>query len=311
MLNNSTIPKIIAVLGPTAVGKSKFAIELAQKIDAEIISADSIQIYRYFDIGTSKPSHAERRSVPHHLIDIRYPDQDFSAGSYREAATRIINELSRKNRRIIIVGGSFLYIRVLLSGLIENVPANADVRKEIEKVKSEKGTEYLYNELRQIDADYTDKINRNDFIRIQRALEVYYLTGTKISELHKTHGFSGNEYNALRLALYSDPERLNGIINNRVDTIMQKGLVEEVRYIRSLGYSKDAKPMGSIGYKEINQYLDSEIDFEEAVELIKRNTRRFAKRQMTWIRGEDDLRWYEIEREKEKLMQDCLDFYGL
>ncbi len=311
MLNNSTIPKIIAVLGPTAVGKSKFAIELAQKINADIISADSIQIYRYFDIGTSKPSHAERRSVPHHLIDIRYPDQDFSAGSYREAATRIINELSRKNRRIIIVGGSFLYIRVLLSGLIENVPANVDVRKEIEKVKSEKGTEYLYNELRQIDADYTDKINRNDFIRIQRALEVYYLTGTKISELHKTHGFSGNEYNAFRLALYSDPERLNGIINNRVDTIMQKGLVEEVRYIRSLGYSKDAKPMGSIGYKEINQYLDSELDVEEAVELIKRNTRRFAKRQMTWIRGEDDLRWYEIEREKEKLMQDCLDFYGL
>jgi len=311
LLNNSIIPKIIAILGPTAVGKSKFAIELAQKIDAEIISADSIQVYRYFDTGTSKPSCTERKSIPHHLVDIRYPDQDFNAGLYKEAATGVINELRKKNKRIIIVGGSFLYIKVLLSGLIENVPANADVRKAIEKVKSEKGTMYLYNELRRIDADYAYKINRNDFIRIQRALEVYYLTGTKISELHEIHGFSGNEYNAFKLVLYSNPERLNEIINKRVDTIMRKGLVEEVKYIRSLGYSKDAKPMGSIGYKEINQYLDSEIDIKEAVELIKRNTRRFAKRQMTWIRGEDGLKWYDLESEKEKLMQDCLDFYGL
>lgn len=311
MPNNSIIPKIIAILGPTAVGKSEFAAELAQKIDAEIVSSDSIQVYRYFDIGTSKPSRTERQSIPHHLIDIKYPDEDFNAGLYREEASRVINELSSSNKRIIIAGGSFLYIRVLLSGLIESVPADGDIRREIEKERTEKGTAHLYNKLRQIDADYADKINKNDFIRIQRALEVYYLTDTKISELHKSHGFSGNEYNALRLALYTETESLNEIINKRVDRIMQNGLIEEVKNIRSLGYSRYTKPMNSIGYKEINQYLDSEIDIDKAVELIKRNTRRFAKRQMTWIRGEDDIKWYEIKNEKDRLMKNCLDFYGL
>ncbi len=311
MPNNSIIPKIIAILGPTAVGKSEFAAELARKIDAEIVSADSIQVYRYFDIGTSKPSLTERQAIPHHLIDIRYPDQDFNAGLYREEASRVINELSSRNKRIIIVGGSFLYIKVLLSGLIESVPADGDIRREIEKERAEKGTAHLYNKLRRIDADYADKISKNDFIRIQRALEVYYLTDTKISELHRSHRFSGNEYNAFRLALYTETESLKEIINKRVDRIMQNGLIEEVKSIRSLGYSRDTKPMNSIGYREINQYLDSEIDIDKAVELIKSNTRRFAKRQMTWIRGEDDIKWYEIKNERDRLMKDCLDFYGL
>ena len=311
MLNNSTTPKIIVILGPTSVGKSKFAIELSQKIGAEIISADSMQIYKYFDIGTSKPSLSERKAVTHHLIDIKNPDQEFNAGLYRKTAIPIINKLNRKNKRIIIVGGTFLYVKVLLSGLIEDVPADEDFRKSLEKVKDEKGTLHLYNKLKQIDDDSANKIHKNDFVRIQRALEVYYLTGNKISELQMNHGFRKNEFNVFKFVLNTDIDNLNSIINRRVDTMMENGLVDEVRAIRSLDYGKDIKPMKSIGYKEINQYLDSEIDLERAVELIKRNTRRFAKRQLTWLRSEEKLNYYDLRDERDKLVKDCMNFYGL
>ncbi len=311
MPKNSIPPNVIAVLGPTAVGKSKFAIELAQKIDAEVVSADSIQVYKYFDIGTSKPSITERQIVNHHLIDIKDPDQEFNAGLFRKTAKEVIYQLIREKKRVIIVGGTFLYIKALLSGLIENVPANEDVRTSLNRLRTEKGISYLYNELKRVDPDSADKINENDFIRIQRALEVYYSTGSKMSELQIVHGFKKNEFNVLKVALHTSQENLYDAINKRVETIIRNGLLYEVRAIRSLGYGKDLKPMKSIGYKEMNHHLDAEIDLQEAIELIKRNTRRFAKRQMTWLRGEDNLIWYDTHREKDKLIKDCMNFYGL
>ncbi|MGI9533377.1 MAG: tRNA (adenosine(37)-N6)-dimethylallyltransferase MiaA [Thermodesulfobacteriota bacterium] len=311
MPNNLHIPKLIAILGPTAVGKSKFAIELAKKVDAQIISADSMQIYKYFDIGTSKPTKSERKDVPHHLIDIKNPDQDFNAGLYRKTAIPIINKLNKKNKRIIIVGGTFLYVKVLLSGLIEDVPVDKDLRKNLEKINNEHGTSYLHKKLKKIDNDSANKINVNDFVRIQRALEVFYLTGTKISELQMSHGFNENEFNVFKVALNTDRDNLNNIINDRVNAMIENGLIEEVKTVRSLGYGKDLKPMKSIGYKEINQYLDNEIDLAGAVELIKRDTRKFAKRQLTWLRGEDELSWYDLKNERDKLEKDSIKFYGL
>ncbi|MGI9553745.1 MAG: tRNA (adenosine(37)-N6)-dimethylallyltransferase MiaA [Thermodesulfobacteriota bacterium] len=311
MPNNSHIPKIIAVLGPTAVGKSKFAIELAKEIDAQIISADSMQIYKHFDIGTSKPLKNERKAVQHHLIDIKDPDQDFNAGLYRKAAFPIIKSLNKKNKKIIIVGGTFLYVKVLLSGLIEDVPVDRELRKNLEKINKEKGTLFLHNKLKEIDNDSAEKININDFVRIQRALEVYYLTGTKISELQKNHGFNKKEFNVLKVSINTDKDNLNNIINERVDTMINNGLIDEVKKVRSLGYDREIKPMRSIGYKEINQYLDKEINLENAIDLIKRDTRRFAKRQLTWLRGDDDLNWYDLKTQMDKLKKDCLEFYGL
>ena len=311
MPNNSSIPKIIAILGPTAVGKSKFAFELAKIINAEIISADSMQVYKYFDIGTSKPTLKEQKAVNHHFIDILRPDQEFNAGLFRKRAIPLIKKLSKNKKRIIIVGGTFLYLKVLLSGLIEDIPSDKKQRKIIEELKDKKGIEYLYNKLKEIDPDAANSIHKNDYIRIQRALEVYYLTGTKISELQLNHGFKQEEFNVLKVALNIERECLKNAINIRVDKMIENGLVEEVEKVRSLGYKKDLKPMKSIGYKEINSYLDSVISLEDAVELIKRDTRRYAKRQITWLRGEDNLNWFDIKNEKNNLLKNCMEFYGL
>ncbi|MGI9535014.1 MAG: tRNA (adenosine(37)-N6)-dimethylallyltransferase MiaA [Thermodesulfobacteriota bacterium] len=311
MPNNSLIPKIIAILGPTAVGKSKFAVELAKKINAEIISADSMQVYKYFDIGTSKPTLREQKTVNHHLIDIVNPDQEFNAGLYRKRAIPLIKQLSENKKSIILVGGTFLYIKVLLSGLIEDIPSDHDLRKSIDKLKVKKGIEHLYNKLKEIDIDSANNIHKNDYIRIQRALEVYYLTGTKMSELQLHHGFKQEEFNVFKTALNIERESLKITINERVNKMIEDGLVDEVKKVRSLGYGIDLKPMKSIGYKEINSYLDSEITLEDAVEMIKRNTRRFAKRQVTWLRSEDNINWYDIKNEKNKLLKDCMKFYGL
>ena len=311
MPNNSLIPKIIAILGPTAVGKSKFAVELAKKINAEIISADSLQVYKYFDIGTSKPTKNEQKKVKHHLIDIVYPDEDFNAGLYRKRAIPLINRLFKNNTRIILVGGTFLYIKVLLSGLIDNIPSDKDLRKDIDKLKISKGLEYLYGKLIEIDIDSAKNIHKNDYVRIQRALEVYELTGMKMSELQLHHGFKQEEFNVFKAVLNIQRDNLNININDRVDKMIEDGLVDEVKKIRSLGYGKDIKPMKSIGYKEINCYLDSQINLDPAVDLIKKNSRRFAKRQITWLRGEENIRWYDIKSEKNKLLEDCMKFYDL
>jgi len=309
--DNSKLPKVIAILGPTAIGKSKFAFELAKKINAEIVSADSMQVYKYFDIGTSKPSPSDQKEVKHHLIDIVEPNQEFNAGLYRKRAIPIINRLHKNKKRIVVVGGTFLYVKVLLTGLIEDIPVDKKLRNSLEKLKNKEGISYLYNKLKEIDTDSANKIHKNDYIRIQRALEVYYLTGTRISELQSLHGFNKKEFNVFKVALTTDREYLNKTINERVDRMIELGLVDEVSSVRSLGYGKDLKPMKSIGYKEINRYLDSELTLDDAVELIKRDTRRFAKRQINWLKSEEELNWYDITLDQNKLMEDCMSFYGL
>lgn len=311
MRNDTIIPKIITILGPTAAGKSDTAVQLAKKIGAEVISADSMQIYKYFDIGTSKTTIEEREGIEHHLINVVEPDEDYNAGLYRKAAIKVINQLQGSNKPIIIVGGTFLYIKVLISGLIENVPIDQSLRNELEEKKNSMGVNVLHDELRQVDSVSAERIHKNDFIRIQRALEVYYLTGTKISELQNMHAFKDREFNVFKAAISADREIINQRINGRVDQMMAKGLVEEVEEIRSMGYGPELKPMKSIGYKEINQLLDNALDYDSAVDLIKRDTRRFAKRQTTWLRSEPEVKWYDINDNKKKFFDDAMEFYGI
>jgi len=295
-------PKLLVVLGPTAVGKSAVGIDIAKRIGGEIINADSLQVYKHLNIGTAKPSSQELSEVGHHLIDIVNPDEDFNAGIFRTRAASVIESLYRSNTNIILVGGTYLYVKVLLSGLIEGLPANQEIRDNIKKLRSIFGLPYVYDRLRSLDPDAASRIHPNDYVRTERALEVNYLTGQKMSELQAVHSFQDQDYEYLKIGISLDREILKQRIDQRVDIMIEEGLVEEVKQLREMGYTNNLKPMQSIGYKEINQFLDGEIDLDTAVELIKRDTKRFAKRQMTWLRKDNEIKWFERGKDYEKVL---------
>lgn len=283
--------------------------ELAEVLRAEIVSADSLQLYKHLDIGTAKPTPGERGRVPHHLIDIIDPDEEFNAGKFRAEARKVIRELHGSGKRIILVGGTYLYIKVLLSGLIEDIPADAGVRSDIKKLRSSYGTGYVYERLRSLDPEAAARIHPNDYVRIERALEVFYLTGEKMSHLQSLHDFGKKEFDYLKIGISVEREEMRHRIDLRVDKMISEGLVDEVRKLRLTGYGRELKPMQSIGYKEINRYLDSEIILEKAVELIKRDTRRLAKRQMTWLRRDKEISWFEIPRDFDKALDASRAFF--
>lgn len=295
MNNNANKPKIFVILGPTAIGKSSLAFELAKKYDASIINADSLQVYKYLDIGTSKPSVFERKTVPHYMVDILEPDQEFNAAIFRKMTEPVIDNLNKNNKKIILVGGTFLYVKILLSGLIEESNLNPDIRNKIENIKQKKGLPYIYKILDKVDKKSADKIEPNDFIRIQRALEVYFSSGVKMSDLQEKHNFQSDNYEICKLGLQLDRQELNERINKRVDKMIDKGLIEEVQDLRKMGFDETIKPMKSIGYKEINSYLSGSLEKEASINLIKQNTRRYAKRQNTWLRKETNVSWCSIE----------------
>ncbi len=284
--------------------------ELAGRLGAEIVSADSLQLYRHLDIGTAKPSPEERGAITHHLIDIADPDEEFNAGRFRVLARDVIRELHSRGKKVILVGGTYLYIKVLLSGLIEDLPADAGIRNGLKKLRSGFGAEYVYEKLKSIDPEATARIHPNDYVRAERALEVFYLTGEKLSHLQSLHEFGERDYEYLKMGIAVDREELRARIDRRVDNMMHEGLVEEVRGLREMGYGPELKPMQSIGYKEINRYLDGEIGYEEAVGLIKRDTKRFAKRQMTWLRRDKEINWFELPGDFEKVLASARAFFG-
>ncbi|MEE8136310.1 MAG: tRNA (adenosine(37)-N6)-dimethylallyltransferase MiaA [Thermodesulfobacteriota bacterium] len=295
-------PKLIVVLGPTAVGKSAVGIDMAKKLGGEIINADSLQVYKYLDIGTAKPSSEELREARHHLIDIVSPDEDFNAGMFRSRAASVIENLYNSGKNIIIVGGTYLYVKVLLSGLIEGLPANQEIRDNIKKLRSIFGLPYVYDRLRLLDSKSASKIHPNDYVRIERALEVNYLTGQKMSELQSRHSFHEQDFEYLKIGISLYRESLRERIDERVDAMMEAGLLDEVKRLRDMGYTSDLKPMQSIGYKEINQFLDGDVDLERAIELIKRDTKRFAKRQMTWLNKDKEIKWFEPDSDNEQIL---------
>jgi tRNA dimethylallyltransferase len=281
--------KLIVLGGPTGSGKSDLALKLAEEIGAEIVNADSMQVYRRLDIGTAKPSAADLARVPHHLIDILDPDQDFTASDFRREAAAAIADIERRGKRAIVVGGTGLYIRALLHGLVDSPTGDPELRRQFDDVPGEE----LMRRLSLVDPETAERLYPNDRVRLIRALEVYLQTGRPISAYRSEHAFSEANYDALKMAIRVEREELYRRTDLRVEKMLEAGLVEEVRSLLAAGYGRELKAMRSIGYKEVTAYLAGEMTLDEAVTLIKRDTRRYAKRQMTWFGREKDIYWLE------------------
>jgi tRNA dimethylallyltransferase len=296
-------PKIVVIVGPTASGKSTAAVELAQHFGAEIINADSMQVYKYMDIGTAKPSSEERRLVPHHLIDILYPDEEFSAGLFCEEARQSISELSAREKKAMVVGGTGLYIKALTSGLIRGGEVAPTIRARLQAEAQAKGREHIYRRLKEVDPATAGHLHPHDTYRIIRALEVYERTGRPISALRQRHLFQEEPYQALKIGLMTERGDLYHRIDARVDAMIRKGLKEEVQRLVEMGYAPPIKAMQSLGYKQMAAHLQGEYDLAEAVRLIKRDTKRYAKRQITWFKADPEIRWVGYPRDREAVLR--------
>ena len=282
---------LLCILGPTAVGKTDLSVELAGRIDGEVISADSRQVYRYMDIGTAKPSPKQRELVPHHLIDCVYPDERFSAADFQRLADKAISEIKSRGRVPILVGGTGLYFRALVDGLFEGPEADEELRERLRRQARESGNLALYERLRRIDPQYASKIHPNDLVRIIRALEVYEKTGRPMSELQRQWSSGQTRYRFIALCLIRERGELYERIERRVDRMIEEGFVDEVRRLLEMGYDRDLNSMKGIGYRELAAHLYGEITLDEAVKLIKRRTREYARRQIIWFRGDGRLVW--------------------
>lgn len=282
--------RAIVIVGPTCSGKTNLSINIAKKLSTEIISADSRQIYKLLNIGTAKPTEHELNSVKHHLIDLIFPDQDYDVSKFENDALQIIIIIHANTKIPIIVGGSGLYVKALVEGIFNEVDRDEEYREELKRKRAQFGNEFLYNELEKIDPVSASKMLPQNWKRVMRALEVYHITGQPIWKLQSEHKREinikffqfGLEWN--RAVLYKR-------IEQRVDEMINKGLVNEVDSLLLKGYSKNLNSLNTVGYKEIISYLEGNITLERAVELIKRNTRRYAKRQLTWFRKSKDIHW--------------------
>ncbi len=285
--------KIITICGPTGIGKTNFAIDIARHFNGEIIGADSMQIYKYMDIGTAKPDSDELKMAPHHLVGFLDPKQGFDAGQYADQAGKVIDSLSEKGRLPIVAGGTGLYIRALLHGLFRARPVCEKRLSELTRLQGEHGSLFLHEQLKICDPVAAKKIHPNDSFRVIRALEFFQTTGQPISNKQMAHDFKASRYQSLTIGLFMDRKQLYERINQRVDSMIRQGLLSEVNSLIEQGYSLDLNPMQSIGYRHMGMFLKQEVDFEEAVRLLKRDTRRYAKRQFTWFNREKDLLWLE------------------
>jgi tRNA dimethylallyltransferase len=299
--------KILVILGPTASGKTKVSLEIADILKGEIISADSRQIYRFMDIGTAKPVLEERKRIPHHLIDIVNPDEYFSAADYSTKTREAVKDVLGRGKEPIIVGGSGLYLRALVKGIFMGPGRDEKLRSELKEKAEKSGVESLYKELEQKDPEAAKKIGQHNLVRIIRALEVYELTGKKISDLQKNGEYPSEEYDFIKIGLELDRERLYQRIEQRVEQMIKAGLVEEVKSLKEKRYDLRFAPLRTFGYKEIFQYLDGKMSLDEAKEKIKLETRHYAKRQITWFKKEEEIFW--LDAEKENLRDEILRIF--
>ena len=284
-------PKIVIICGPTGAGKTAFAIDLARRLDAEIVGADSMQIYRYMDIGTAKPTPAEQAAVPHHLIDIVDPDQDFDAAAYAAMATTTIDQIIARGRHAFVVGGTGFYIKALLHGLFERGPSDPIIRRALNRQAETEGTAFLHQKLAAVDPVAAERIHVNDTYRIVRALEVHAVTGQPLSVFQKRHGFMEDRFEALEIGLTWPRPVLYERIDQRVDIMIDQGFVDEVRQLLVRGYNRDLKSMQSLGYRHLVGAIEDGVPMATALKALKRDHRRYAKRQMTWFRARSAVHW--------------------
>ncbi len=282
---------VIVILGPTCAGKTGMSVLLANALNTEIISADSMQVYTHMDIGTAKPSHRELKKVKHNLINILSPDESFSAGMFKKEASGIIDRLHKKGKVPVIVGGTGLYIRTLTSGLFDGPKVDWSLREKLIEEERSSGKGYLYGYLKKIDPVSADKINSNDTRRIIRAIEVLRSSGETISKMQNA-STSPQPYDFIKVGLLRERGELYSLIEQRVEVMMEQGLLQETE--RLLKMNPDKTPLQALGYKEMKLHIDGYISAEEAVRLLKKRTKMYAKRQFTWFKKEPGIRWIDI-----------------
>jgi tRNA dimethylallyltransferase len=284
-------PRVIVVCGPTAAGKTVMGIELAHAVGGEIISADSMQVYRGMDIGTAKPTPEERAAVRHHLIDILDPDGSFDAAQFARLGRQAIHDLHGCRKVPVVVGGTGLYIKALLAGLFRSDPGAPDVRRRLRSEVEAQGPGALHERLAACDPDTAGRIHPNDAVRILRALEVFETTGRPLSQLQREHRFGDAPFAALKIGLSIEREELYRRIDHRVDAMVAAGLEAEVRSLLAKGYGPELRSMQSIGYSHMAGFIGGLMSREECLRTLKRDTRRFAKRQLTWFRADPQIVW--------------------
>ncbi|MFA7404623.1 MAG: tRNA (adenosine(37)-N6)-dimethylallyltransferase MiaA [Pelobacteraceae bacterium] len=301
--------KILVICGPTASGKSDLALQLAHALDAEIVNADSMQIYRGLDIGTAKPTKEQQAEIRHHLIDVADPDQLFSAADFADAADAAIRSIVSRGKRAIVVGGTGLYIRALISGLVDSPSGAGELREALQAEADRIGNEAMLERLRLVDPVLAATLHPNNLVRIIRALEVYQLTGIPLSRYQKEHAFATRRYDTLQIGILVDRGVLYQRIDERVERMLATGLLQEVSALLAAGYGRELKSMRSIGYKEAAAQLCGELSAEEAARLIKRDTRHYAKRQQTWFKADPDILWFEYPEKFGNILEHAIDFF--
>ncbi len=292
---------IVLLAGPTAVGKTRLALRLAARLETEIVNADSMQIYRHMNIGTAKPSPEDRSRVPHHLLDVVDPHEPFDAATYLTLARPVIHDLHRRGKIPLVVGGTGLYMKVLTQGICPAPPTDPELRRRLKAAEAQKGLGALHEELLQVDPLCGERIHPHDRQRIHRALEVYHLTGTPLSRWQERHLFRETVHESLKIFLFREREELYGRIDRRVDIMMEEGFLEEVQKLLQAGYGPELHSMKSLGYRQLVRCLRGEWTLEKAVAEIQKETRRYAKRQFTWFRGDPQFQWFHAGEEEKVL----------
>lgn len=297
---NEKIP-IVILVGPTAVGKTDLSIQIAKNINGEIISADSMQIYKYMDIGSAKITEDEMNGVKHYLIDEITPDTEFSVSDFQKLAKKYIKEIYNKSKIPVIVGGTGLYINSLLYNLdFSKTISNIDYRNELTEKANKYGNEYIYDILKEVDPNSLSRIHLNDTKRIIRALEIYKETGKPMSHFYNNFRERNTDYDVAYIALNMERIKLYDRVNKRVDIMINNGLIEEVQNLLDKGFDKNLVSMQGLGYKEIVSYLEGVFSLDVAIEILKRDTRRYAKRQLTWFRRDENVHWVNIDNFKDR-----------
>ncbi|MBR0277651.1 MAG: tRNA (adenosine(37)-N6)-dimethylallyltransferase MiaA [Clostridia bacterium] len=293
---------LIVITGPTASGKTEVSIKLAQAVGGEIVNADSMQVYKYMDIGTAKPTKEERKNIPHHLIDIIMPDENFSVAKYCEYAKQAIDDIHSRGKIPIMVGGTGLYVDSVVNNIqFTHIKPDIGYRQELEEKANTLGNKYLYSLLCEKDPQSAEKINAEDKKRIIRALEVYHSTGKTITWHNEQSISVPSPYNSILFAIDTDRAELYEKINRRVEVMFENGLAEEVKKLLDMGVNEEATSMQAIGYKETVEFLNGKTTMEQTVEKIKQSSRRYAKRQLTWFRRNDKIHW--IKKDADEIIK--------
>lgn len=301
------IPLII-LTGPTAVGKTDLSIKIAKDLNAEIISADSMQIYKYMDIGSAKVTQTEMQGVPHYMIDEVTPDISFSVSEFQSRSENYIKQIDQKGKHILITGGTGLYLNSLIYDMdFAKSNANTKIRQQLENELKENGIDYMHEKLKALDKDAANRIHKNNTKRVIRAIEVS-MSGQKMNDFSRDLKYNP-KYNPIIIILNRDRQTLYERINKRVDIMLESGLLDEVKSLLNMGYKKDMISMQGIGYKELIKYIQGEYSLDEAIEIIKRDSRRYAKRQITWFKRYKDAKWFDLDKyeDEQNLNKDIIN----